>query len=55
MGDLLAEVGLSGLLYLGQDHGENLSRSEIPLVTTVLDRDGRPSVISTILKGLYIS
>ena len=45
MGDLLAGVSFSGLLHLGQDHSENLFRSEIPLVTMVLDRNSGLSVI----------
>ena len=41
VGDLLSEVGLSGLLHLGQNHGRDFFGGEVPLVTTVLDRDGR--------------
>jgi hypothetical protein len=45
VGDLLSEVGLSGLLHLGQDHGGNLFGGELPVLATMLDRDRGLSVL----------
>jgi len=45
MGDLLAEVSLSSLLHLGQYHGGDFFGGKVPLLATVLDRDGGLSIL----------
>ena len=49
VGDLLAEVSLSGLFHLGQNHSGDFFGGEIPLFATVLYRDGR---LPTLLDNL---
>ena len=45
VGDLLAEVSLSGLVNLDQDHSGDFFGGEVLLVTAVLDGDGRLPVL----------
>ena len=51
VGDLLAEVSLSGFLHLGQYHGGDVFRGEVPLLTTVLDRNGGLPILLDNLEG----
>lgn len=46
-----AHLGLSSLLQLGEDHGRDLSRGELPLLAEVVDLDGGGSVLVDDLKG----
>jgi hypothetical protein len=45
VGDLLAEVSLSGLLHLRQDHGGDLLRGEVVELSAVLYVDSRLAVL----------
>ena len=45
VGNLLSKVSLGNLLHLDQDHGGYFFGGEIPLLTTVLDRNGGLSVL----------
>ena len=51
VGDLLAEVSLSGLLHLFQYHGGDFFGGEVPPHTTVLDRNCGLSVLLDNLQG----
>jgi hypothetical protein len=45
VGDLLAEVRLSGLLHLTEDHRRDLLGGELALLVAVLDADRRLAVL----------
>ena len=49
VGDLVAEIGLSGLLHLSEDHGGDFFRGEVAGLALDLDRDDR---LSTLLLDL---
>ena len=51
MGDLLAEVRLSDLLHLAQNHGRNLLRSELLLGAIDLDLDDGLAILVHDLEG----
>merc|ERR1711977_814766 len=54
--DLLADLGLSGLLELAQDHGGDLGGGELPLLAEVVDRDVWGAVLVDDLEwpGLHV-
>ena len=51
MGDLLSEVGFSGLLHLDQDHGGDFLGSKDLLALVGLQLDVRLSVLLNDLEG----
>jgi NAD-specific glutamate dehydrogenase len=51
VGDLVAEVGLSGLLHLAENHGGNFLRSEVAGFTLDLDGDDGLSRLVLDLEG----
>jgi hypothetical protein len=51
VGDLVAEIGLSGLLHLGENHGGNFLGGEVTFLRLVLDNDGGFAVLLGDLEG----